>query len=393
MRASLWCVFPLISLALWGCQEEKRPPGFTLPSGGSPPVTTGVECEPYPEVDSEASCGQETVNLQQRKPTLYFVLDTSGSMAENVASGNTSKLSAARTALRDVVSEIGHQILYGLATFPGPAQTDSRGCEAGEEVFPITQGDAKECVNLPAKGAVYNRFSQKLGALKAQGGTPLSPTLDALSSTLLRQEGQIAVILVTDGAPNCNPEATCDGAECGLTGQFAGTLECTEEFNCCSPDRADIILDPPSFCKDGPSSVEQVAALHEAGIDTYVIGALGDVDFDDVMNELAEAGGQPRDDQRKYYGIKNVDELTSVVRAIGSKLAQSCTLELSDRPQFANTLNVYFDGVVVPSDEVDGWTLDSTSDTVSLHGEACDTWQAGEVVKIEFVSGCETIIR
>src|SRR5690606_444805 len=203
-----------------------------------------------------------------------------------------------------------------------------------------------------------------------------------------RKEGKTTLVLLTDGSPNCGDEAECDAEHCPLTGVY---LECIE-LNCCSDEEAAyIIRDPSSYCIDGPDSADQLAQLHAAGIDTYVLGLLGDADFDDVMNDLAVAGGQASSGERAYYDVAGLDELTDVVRTIGVKVAQSCTIELTERPPNANTLNVYFDGQVVPLDAEDGWTL--KNDIVTLHGQACDQLKSGEILQVRLISGCETIIR
>ena len=390
-----------LALALACGQSPERPPPYQPPSGyggddslGGAPAT---ECEPIPEVDESDSCDSATVNLLLRKPTLYFVLDTSGSMSERVVTGSQTKLGAAQAALRSVVEELGHRISYGLATFPGPQLSDDDreqqdidwGCEPGQEVVPIQAGDERTCLNRPARGPVYAAFNQVLGRLSPEGKTPLAPTLDEIAPSLLRREGQTTIILLTDGHPNCGRDAQCDADECPLSGLY---LECNEDFNCCSDeDASDIVLDPSSYCIDGPDSVEQIEDLRAAGIDTYVIGLLGDTDFDDVMNELAVAGGHPRSSKRAYYDVKSLDELTDVVQSIGFQVTHTCNIELSDRPPEANTLNVYFDAEVIPYGEDDGWTL--KDEIVTLHGDACDELRSGDVLQVKLISGCETIIR
>ena len=393
-------------LATWvlalGCEGDvKRPPPYQPPDRnggglGGAGDDSDDSCEPIPTIDDEDACDSATVNLLLQRPTLYFVLDSSGSMIDRVASGSEKKLREAQAALRTVVQEVGHRINYGLTTFPGPALTDEElldreiawGCEPGEEVFPVTPGDEASCLNQPATGPSYERFNRTLNKVTAAGKTPLAPTLAKIAPELLRKEGKTTLVLLTDGSPNCGDEAECDAEHCPLTGVY---LECIE-LNCCSDEEAAyIIRDPSSYCIDGPDSADQIAQLRAAGIDTYVIGLLGDADFDDVMNDLAVAGGQARSGERAYYDVAGLDELTDVVRTIGVKVAQSCTIELTERPPNANTLNVYFDGQVVPLNAEDGWTL--KNDIVTLHGQACDQLKSGKILQVRLISGCETIIR
>lgn len=398
-----------VALSLHGCSSEpERPPGLDSGTAGAGQAPEGPECEPPPEVDTTESCGEETVQLVRRQPTVYFVLDVSGSMGDFVLDGDDTKLDAAKTALETVAQDIGHRAKYGLAVFPGEAEdfdpddedAPAPGCFPGEEVFSVRAGDPIECVNLPPGGPVLTAFKRELKQLTALGGTPLSSTLAEIAPTLMGQEGSTAVVLITDGAPNCNNDAECDIEDCEynqesrvlLNLETQNYIECDETINCCDPDLVAEYLDRPQLgCRDIAASELELATLANSGVYTYVVGVLGSADFDDAMNRLAISGGRPREGERLYYDVSSLDELTDTVRAIGLNLTQSCEIELLERPLYANELNVYFDAEVVPSDPDDGWTLDN--DVVTFFGEACTRIQAGEVERIQLISGCKTVVR
>lgn len=375
-------------------KEKERPPAVDGIFGSGPPL---AECEPPPTPDTTEVCSAETVELLGRKPTLYFVLDRSGSMLDYIPEGGDTKLDAAKSALTTVVKEIGHRVKYGLATFPGEnTEEEIRGCAAGTEIFEVAEGDPIECVNRPASGPVYTSFVRKLSRVTAEGGTPLSPTLSGLEPSLLGREDETAVVLITDGAPNCNAEYHCDASGCafnryGITRVINGEeLPCEGTTNCCSEDDTGS-PDAHLQCIDQPESVLAVEALSEAGIPTYVIGVLGSEDFDDVMNELARAGGRARQGARKYYDVESLAELTQTVRAIGLDLTRSCEIELEEAPIYEDRFNVYFDAEVVPSDPDNGFTL--SDGVVTLHGEACEAVESGAVDEIHLLSGCRTVVR
>jgi hypothetical protein len=376
---------------------ERAPPYQPPAPDGEGGASGGlVNCERPPDIDDDDACDSTTVNLVQRRPTIYFVLDTSGSMLDNVAAGRDTKLEAAQTALRTVIKDIGHRINFGMATFPGTTldeyelyyQGIAPGCEPGSEVVQVQAGDEQPCLYRLITGPAYRKFTHVLDDLVAIGMTPLAPTLDLIAPALLGREGQTTVVLLTDGHPNCSKESHCSMDECPLTGAY---LECIDA-NCCSEEEAPPqISNPTAYCVDGPDSVQQVERLRTAGIDTYVIGLLGEADFDDVMNDLAEAGGHPKKGDRKYFAVEEMDELTEVMLNIGLTIAHSCSIELTDLPPNARTLNVYFDGEVVPSDPQEGWTI--ADDVVTLHGEACASVKSGQVEQVRLLSGCETILR
>lgn len=383
-----------VSVVACGAGEGERPPPLDGTFGERP---TLPECEPPPTPDTTEVCSAETVELLGRKPTLYFILDTSGSMLDYIPEGGDTKLDAAKSALTTVVKEIGHHVKYGLATFPGDdTEVEIRGCASGTEIFEVQEGDELACVNLPPSGPVYASFARKLSRITANGGTPLSPTLNSLKPSLLAREDETAVILITDGAPNCNADYFCEASDCvfnryGVTRVVSGEeLPCEGTTNCCSEDDTGS-PDAHLQCIDQPASVSEVEALSAAGIPTYVIGVLGNEDFDDVMNHLAEAGGRARQGARKYYDVESLAELTDAVRAIGLDLTRSCEIELVQPPIYEDQFNVYFDSELVPSNQENGFTL--VDGVVTLHGEACDTVESGAVEQIHLLSGCRTVVR
>jgi hypothetical protein len=395
-RARFAWILPCWVALVSGCDggDAARPPNLDNTFGPGPPIPT---CEPPPTPDTSNACAEEVVPLFGRKPIIYFILDTSGSMLDRIPTGEQTKLDAAKSALATVAREIGHRSKYGLAAFPGGnEETSPVGCAPGQEVFAVQEGDPIECVNLPPGGPVLNSFVRQLDRLEAYGGTPLSPSLQALSTELLSAEEQTAVILITDGAPNCNDEIRCEASSCSHS-RYGNVLviggeafPCDEETNCCSTETTGFV-DAHLACIDEADSVRELKALSESGVPTYVIGVLGSEDFDDVMNELAVAGGRAREGTRKYYDVESLAELTDTVRSIGRDLTQTCTILLEERPPQSDQLNVYFDGELVPSDEEHGWT--QAGDVVTLHGNACDQMESGDVDEVQLLLGCNTVVR
>jgi hypothetical protein len=330
-------------------------------------------------------------------------------MANSVQSGNDSKIDAAKQALITVATEIGHRVHYGLTVFPSEddefdiddpdASSYVFGCAPGEEVFPIQEGDPIVCLNQPPNGAVLRNFKSIVGDLGVRGGTPLSPTMEELIPVLAGQEGQTAVVLLTDGSPNCNPDAVCGTADCeanrwglSIALDTDETLLCDEDLNCCDPNQVgDLVSNAQAGCVDIDASERALAFLHDAGVSTYVVGVLGGRDFDDDMNRLARAGGTAREGERAYFDVESLDELSDTVRLIGSELAHQCSIQLTARPPQANELNVYLDGELVPWGQDDGWTIEDQ--TVTLHGPPCDEVKSGDITEIQLVSGCRTVIR
>lgn len=388
-----------------GSGEDDRPPLF-IGNGGSDggsygPVLGGKagtdDCGEAPAFEPTGLCGSEVVPVLAEKPNLYFLVDTSGSMLEPIStSGPLTKLAAAKQALLTVVSELGHRVSYGLARYPGEAIDGAlSGCGPGEEVFETQEGDPLDACGKSDNGPTTEAFAEVVLGLNAEGGTPLSATLLELSDTVTDLNGKTVLILMTDGAPNCNNEQPCSADECSwnVEGAAFSGVECDDSFNCCDPANEETtrLVFAQSYCVDVDPSEGEIEKLEADGVSTYVIGVPGTEAYTEVMNRLAEAGGTARDGDVAYYDATDLEELTDTLRNIGSEIAQSCEVSLSEDPMEPNLLNVYLDTNLLARDEVDGWTLDGK--VVTLHGDACAQVRKGDVSDIRLVSGCATVVK
>jgi hypothetical protein len=412
LKAPLLLTLGLSLAWLSGCEEKQRPAFVGHPpsssdaaeggqagsaSGPSNPSSGGNDACPEPEpIDTSDLCDDRVIAVTVRKPNLYFLLDVSASMAEPITSrASTSKLEASKKAITRVVQDRGPRLNYGLAAFPSMRGSHpEEECNPGREVFEVTPGDPLICGKPQKSGPVLDALTSRLLSLRAGGGTPLSPSLKTLAPDLLSLPGETALIVLTDGAPNCNPEADCKARDCSLSlyGERIGDIECSLSVNCC--DEAVVgnsVLDPGTYCFDRDMSVEQVANLHDAGISTFVVGVPGADDFDDLMNDLAEAGGTARNGTTKYFDVRDDDELDTALDEISQAVALPCTLELDDAPDGSTLLNVYLDKVLIKAETPDGWTFEDGK--VTLLGESCSLVQGGEVSEITVVSGCGTILK
>ena len=67
----------------------------------------------------------------------------------------------------------------------------------------------------------------------------------------------------------------------------------------------------------------------------------------------------------------------------------SCEFTLEDPPPDELHTNVYFDGVVVPQDPVNGWIWKSKT-VLEMVGASCKAVKTGKVSQVQIVSGCPT---
>src|SRR5690606_2047801 len=113
--------------------------------------------------------------------------------------------------------------------------------------------------------------------------------------------GKTFVVLLTDGAPNCNLSRSCTAKDCipNLEGvAFSDGTTCNADFNCCAPDWF------PHLCLDGDPTLDELTRLAEVDVSTYVIGLPGGNAYADLLNRMAIAGRTARDRQ----AVENVDQ-------------------------------------------------------------------------------------
>lgn len=385
----------LLTLALvaMACSDDGRPPGISsLPQGGSGGGSSegGFFDAPFqdgpPPPDAQGLCGNEFFRVTPEPPNLYFVLDRSGSMMDLAAPGaSMTKYYAVRQASINMVLELGNRANIGAAVFPG--NPSSNECGPGREVLSTRTGDAPNSFD-GGFGPVTLAFATAIN-LNPQGGTPIASTLTGLLPTLSSLPGRTAVLLATDGGPNCSMANECGVDDCtwNIEGAQVFGEYCAGTYNCCSPD----ILGGPGLrgCLDGQATAASVAALREAGIRTYVVGIPGSQYYDTLLDQLATLGGSARAGSPKYYRVDDMSKLGETLTVITQKALITCEFVLEAAPPDPTFVNVYFDKQTIPYDEADGWTW-TTETTLRVNGEACARLERGEVSQVQVVAGCPT---
>lgn len=379
-----------IVLALGSCSRLDHPP---RPASQEPPPSSlpegGVRLDGSPS-DGPPTCGGESIPALTNPPILYFVLDRSGSMGEAIEGTSLTKYAAAQTAVGEVLESIGHRVRYGAVVYPATAEDSS--CQAGRQVFPPTLGDAPSSVPAGARGPVLRAFLNRIGAFQPGGATPTAATLESVLPSIAGAADRIAVVLVTDGAPNCNGDLGCPSSTCIPDIEGANFLgwPCGTAQSCCDP----AVLGPGAGgnCIDGEATLAAVQRLAEAGIDTYVVGMPGSEAYANLLDRLAEAGGRARPTLPAYYAVSDAAALGDALLEIGTGLAIQCEIELESTPPDPELVNLYFDGEVVALDPENGWDFGSPS-ALSVRGEACEMLRSGSIREVQIVYGCRTVVR
>lgn len=293
--------------------------------------------------DAEAvKCHPGSFTLAKARPTVMFVVDRSGSMNTRFSSAG-SRWTVLGKALGGALPPVDSTMALGLLVFPlaGSSRND-------------TSCGLPGAVNLLP--ALHNA-QPLLGVLGSTGAGGATPTADAIAlagKALLgarAAKSARAMVLATDGGPNCN--SALDPATC----------VCADQGQNCRRDGA--------LCLDDKRTVSRIGGFADQGIPTYVIGIGNDASAT-TLDAMAVAGGRPQTNAaHKFYGASNESELDSALVTIRDQVGV-CTYLTTSVPDETGTIRLFVDGKLLPFDAIDGWAwVDRKNGEIVLSGAAC----------------------
>lgn len=317
-------------------------------------IFTGVVVEPFATAFlQESDCpGPEDVctphvndPMVASDGRILLVVDRSGSMGENEVGSGQQKWQGMKNALVNVTSALDATVEFGLMLFP---QDD----ECGGGSLRVTLGPNKASAIQTALNGAY-----------PSGGTPTAATLQVTNEVLAPYLGDgrpLAVLLATDGGPNCETG--------GIVSQRSSGCRCTnpaEEGNCLLHNCLDIETD-----NDGP--ITEIGRIKDLGISTFVVGISGVENFADVLNSMATVGGTALPGATKYYEANNEAQLQLALEAITQRVL-SCRVSVGAELEAADAVNVRIGDMVVTRDTArqNGWDIVSPG-VIELFGAPCD---------------------
>lgn len=321
--------------------------------------------------DNGGYCDCVDTPLFADPPNIYFVLDRSGSMAEN------NKWDQVRQVVAQILRGLGPRANFGATVFPGFEQSS---CALPKEILPISPGDRPGDGDGPTTRALLRATSGT-----PYGGTPTAQALRSVLPILRNAAGKTFVILATDGGPNCNSAASCGFDQCMPNIENTDGCSSLGPRNCCEP--------PQGFreaCLDAPATSSAVAALKAAGIPVYVVGLPGTSQYGALLDDLAISGGTALAASPKYYKVDlQSTALLTALKKIAAKIVATCEFKLKEAPADPSKVNVYLDEVVLPADPVNGWKIEAG--TVTLLGSSCSKVLNGDVLDVRIIAGCPTV--
>jgi hypothetical protein len=166
-----------------------------------------------------------------------------------------------------------------------------------------------------------------------------------------------AILLATDGAPNCNSDLDPDSCECTIGGGRCSQAQ---------------------YCLDDVRTYETIASIAGGAraVPVYVVGLPGSEQYADVLSEMARRGGTARPGDPAYFAPGDSGALESALMEITSQLV-TCRFETDVAPEDPRRVRVLLDGVEVPHADAapptEGWAFANPANTViELFGSWCD---------------------
>jgi hypothetical protein len=348
------------------------------------------------ELAGLGTCGGTHVEAKLRTVNMLLVIDKSGSMEDQPDGFDQQKWSAMKSALDTALGKVKTQMNLGLVLYPysGTSPILLDGCELEGNCCALPAEGAGVLVGIQPGTVAVDQINAALSQTGPGGGTPTAAALAAALDYFTNGEGAALdgdnyVLLATDGGPNCNDKLFCEENEC-----TTNLDNHCKTGNCCEDTSAHF------QCLDDDAVNDQLTALTQAGVSTFVVGIPGTEAYAKYLDGFANLGGVPAPSgDHAYYAVSadaGVEGLAGVFESITTQLLHSCDIELPEVPSNLKQVNVAIDCTVVPrntDDTISGWDYDQepTPSYVVVHGPACESLQKTGAQRVDVVFGCPTV--
>lgn len=325
-------------------------------------------------IEEPVGCVPGTFGLSPATSQLMFVLDRSRSMNyrldrnEEAPPGVMSRWTALRDALDLAITPFSSQIAMGARFYPMVNATGQSPGACQQDSTSVAIAPALN--NAPTILSVF-RDSQPIG------GTPTAMALSlAAQQTSQRRAVARAIVVATDGAPNCNAALDPDNCVCTATTTAGGRCGAG------TPDDG-------SNCLDDLQTVNVVKQIYDQRkIPVFVVGIGVTSDFASTLDQMAVAGGRPRASSPRYYRAETPAELSAAFTVVRDSVAK-CSYVTPSAPNEPDLIDVSINGRLVSRDptHLDGWDwIDREYGQLQLFGSAC---AAATSVNVDATVVCE----
>lgn len=350
-----------------GAADADADAGDEESSSSGEPADDGTDDAP---VEPTCEQGSFSVSVQPGTPRVMLVLDKSRSMTNfwdhdvDPTTPEISRWHSLHNVVADLTGEFSGAVEFGAQLSPS---ADAWLDEPTNDFSCNVRGAPEVAVAADTAQAIMNAIPAAED-LTISGGTPATAGIASAANHLMELPGEDpkAIVLVTDGAANCNPDQ--------------------------APEDTLFVYDAAL-----PTSVAHTYG--EMSIPVYVVGInildeMGTkpaVNAYEALSEVAVAGGAPADGPDTFYNAFNEIELVDALQTVAGQI--ECTLPLQQSPEFPELVEITVDGAtfseVGDCDGENGFVYTSLAapyNAVRLCGTACDMLQgSGGSVDIEYL--------
>ena len=336
---------------------------------------------------AENACRDVSILLKPSRGVEYtarimLAVDRSGSVVD------WNGWNAITEGISQTIGLLGEGVQFGLTLFPSPTgsvgvREDCRSAQVNQTVGYETQDDIL-------------RFLE-IGEPRTNQGTPTATAIQAAGDHLLESPtGADYILLVTDGAPNCNAFSNEPNrhASCVCTTTSCFLFE--DNYNCLDSERTTqliaryaqegiktivvgITVDPPSIssipCPGNRTcgNAQSCACDTGNGCPGSTTGQCED-ELRPTLRAFAQAGGASNNGS--FFEVSNIDDIQNVITSTAASV-RPCTFDLDDIANVNSALTVTIDGTEIPNDpnRSNGWYAENG--VLTLYGNACASIRDG----------------
>ena len=347
-------------------------------------------------VRPDGGCQQYDIVFEPRTPTVFVLVDRSGTMFD--ASGATNAWEPLRAAALEVIQALQAEVRFGFGAFTG---------EIGQ-TCPIFDTVAPELNNFPAIQGVYAPLGRPV-----KGETPTQLALALAKQALVADPGNGGkyILFVTDG----EPDYCSDGDDICPVDSVVFHLQ-----RLASENIKTLVLGLTTTAQPVPQGGLEAWANAGQGQPVAMFSDRGSPRLLTTTEIYDKCNGRPpwRNDfaapgpnrdtnptlgrystpggNAPVYRPTSLDrmELARQLRAAFQGV-KSCRFDLQGRikvnlmRQGEGTITI--DGQEVPFGPPDGWHMESETELV-LEGASCARWQQPDSIHISFDFPCDAII-
>ena len=379
-------------------------------TGGRGSITT--------DAGADRVCQQAELNWVPKIPTVYVMVDRSGSMFDCISTVGSVEPSCAtpadtswtklKTAALAVVASLQAQVRFGFASFTGTNPTGGGMCPIIDKVPPALN-------NSTAIATKYNAltFPPNTTQVGMKFETPARQSLDLIGAELLADTspGEKYILFVTDGQPDycddsnslCPPDSVIAGLQNLKT---KGVTTIVIGLQSAVNDLAPGILQAFANAGAGESTVAPLKTGTDASSFYDQCNSIAGWHADLVTSGKTAARGVTLGTYATTAGptkpyTPDAANQAMLMNQLSQALAgvKSCVFDLGD----VNGKSIKVDltqldqatislmGTTVPHNDTNGWRMNSATQ-LELTGSACTTWRLPDTTKIAFGFPCQIVI-